>query len=84
MVSDGDARAFECSFDVKPFRDRTMREMVWPLGAKGEGKSPFSISMLEVVSSHHAMEKGCEVHRPREGIVRKMFCPGVKWKGRAS
>lgn len=35
------------------------------------------------VVSDQATEKGCEVQRPIEGMVRKMCWPGVKVQGRA-
>lgn len=59
MVGDGDWRALSWSLDVKPSRERTIRETVVVIGAKGEGGRPFSVSS-EVVDeeSHQATEKG--------------------------
>lgn len=59
MVADGDWRALSWSLDVKPSRERTIRETLVVVGAKGEGARPFSVSSEAVdEKSHQATEKG--------------------------
>ena len=56
---------------MKPSRERTIRETVVVVGAKGEGGRPFSVSSDAVEEdSHQATEKGWDVQRPMEGTVR--------------
>ncbi len=58
-MADGDWRALSCSLEVKPSRERTIRETVVVIGAKGDGGRPFSESSEAVdEESHQATEKG--------------------------